>query len=141
MPSLKGKLSKAGLVGLTGAILSVVVLGGLQPIPVSLVGVWVPKALVHGVVLSVSSLAASEIVPRITPYISIGSPQLTRFDDLVITPLVVGGVFLAVESIVAPAAEVQGTGGSLREIMAGAAASVFAGYVSEGMGFSETVMG
>ena len=139
--TLKGKLSKAGFVGLTGAVLSVVVLGGLQPVPISMVGMWVPKALVHGVVLSVSSLAASEIVPRITPYISIGSPQLTRFDDLVITPLVVGGVFLAVESIVAPAAEVQGTGGSLREIMAGAAASVFAGYVSEGMSWSETVMG
>ena len=140
MPTLKGKLSKAGLVGLTGAVLSVVVLGGMQPIPV-MGGMWVPKAFAHGVVLSVSSRAASELVPRITPYISIGSPQLTRFDNLVITPLVVGGVFLAVESIVAPAAEVQGTGGSLREIMAGAAASVFAGYVSEGMGFSETVMG
>ena len=141
MTSLKGKLSKAGFVGLTGAVLSVVVLGGMQPIPVSLVGVWVPKALAHGVLLSVSSLAAGEIVPRITPYISVGSPQLKRFDNLVITPLVIGGVFLAAESVLTPAAEVQGTGGTLREVMAGAAASVFAGYVSEGMGYSETVMG
>ena len=139
--TLKGKLSKAGFVGLTGAVLSVVVLGGLQPVPISMVGMWVPKALVHGVVLSVSSLAAGEIVNKATPYIALGSPQLTRFNNLIVTPLVIGGVFLAVESIVAPAAEVQGTGGTLREIAAGAAASVFAGYVSEGMGFSETVMG
>ena len=141
MPTLKGKLAKAGFVGLTGAVLSVVVLGGLQPVPVQLLHAWVPKAFIHGIVLAGSSLAAGEIVPRITPYISVGSPQLKRFDNLIVTPLVLGGVFLAIESIVAPAAEVQGTGGSLREIAAGAAASVFAGYFSEGMGISETVMG
>ena len=138
--TLKGKLSKAGFVGLTGAVLSVVVLGGMQPIPV-MGGVWIPKALAHGVVLSVSSLAAGEIVNRITPYIALGSPQLTRFNNLVLEPSALGLVFLAVESIVAPAAEVQGTGGTFREVAAGAAASVFAGYFSEGLGFSETVMG
>ena len=137
---LKENLTKAGLVGVTGAILSAVVLGGMQPVPM-MGGVWAPKAIIHGVALAGSSVAASYIVPKITPYISIGSPQLTRFDNLIVTPLVIGGVFLAVESVVAPAAEVQGSGGTFREIAAGAAASVVASYVADGMGMIPTVMG
>ena len=136
---LKARLSRAGVVGLTGAVLSVVVLGGLQPVPV-MGGVWVPKAFAHGVVLSASSVAASFIVPRMTPYIALGSPQLTRFNSLILEPLVVGAAFLALESVVAPAAEVQGTGGTLREVAAGAAASVAAAYVLEGLGITDSVL-
>ena len=136
---LKARLSRAGVVGLTGAVLSVVVLGGLQPVPV-MGGMWVPKALAHGVVLSASSVAASFIVPRMTPYIALGSPQLTRFNSLILEPLVVGAAFLALESIVAPAAEVQGTGGTMREVAAGAAASVAAAYVLEGLGITDSVL-
>ena len=136
---LKARLSRAGVVGLTGAVLSVVVLGGLQPVPV-MGGVWVPKAFAHGVVLSASSVAASFIVPRMTPYIALGSPQLTRFNSLILEPLVVGAAFLALESIVAPAAEVQGTGGTMREVSAGAAASVAAAYVLEGLGITDSVL-
>ena len=136
---LTARLSRAGVVGLTGAVLSVVVLGGLQPVPV-MGGVWVPKALAHGVVLSASSVAASFIVPRMTPYIALGSPQLTRFNSLILEPLVVGAAFLALESVVAPAAEVQGTGGTMREVAAGAAASVAAAYVLEGLGITDSVL-
>ena len=103
-------------------------------------GMWVPKAFAHGVVLSVSSVAASFIVPRMTPYIALGSPQLTRFNSLILEPLVLGGVFLTVESIVAPAAEVQGTGGTMREVAAGAAASVAASYMAEGLGLIDNVL-
>ena len=136
---LRARLSRAGVVGLTGCILSVVVLGGMQPVPV-MGGVWVPKALAHGVVLSASSVAASFIVPRMTPYIALGSPQLTRFNSLILEPLVVGAAFLALESVVAPAAEVQGTGGTMREVAAGAAASVAAAYVLEGLGITDSVL-
>ena len=136
---LKARLSRAGVVGLTGAVLSVVVLGGLQPVPV-MGGVWVPKAFAHGVVLSAASLSASVLVPRMTPYIALGSPQLTRFNSLILEPLVVGAAFLALESIVAPAAEVQGTGGTMREVAAGAAASVAAAYVLEGLGITDSVL-
>ena len=136
---LKARLSRAGVVGLTGAVLSVVVLGGLQPVPV-MGGVWIPKALAHGVVLSASSVAASFIVPRMTPYIAMGSPQLTRFNSLILEPLVVGAGFLALESVLAPAAEVQGTGGTMREVAAGAAASVAAAYVLEGLGITDSVL-
>ena len=139
MSSLKAKLSKAGFVALTGGVLSVVVLGGLQPVPM-LGGFWAPKALIHAGVLGVSSVAASYIVPKVTPYVSYGSPQLQAFNRLVLEPAACGLVFLAVESVVAPAAEVQGGGGTFREIAAGAAASVFASYAAEGLGLIDSVL-
>ena len=107
MSGLKGKLAKAGLVGVTGGVLSIIALGGLQGAQVPVLG-WIPKAAVHTFALAGSSLAASILVPKITPYVSIGSPQLTKFDSLVLEPLVLGTVFLAVESIISPSAEVQG---------------------------------
>ena len=74
------------------------------------------------------------------PYVALGSPQLTRFNSLILEPLVVGAAFLALESVVAPAAEVQGTGGTMREVAAGAAASVAAAYVLEGLGITDSVL-
>ena len=136
--SLKGNLAKASLVGVTGAVLSCVVLGGFQAVPVA--GMFLPKALVHGVALAGSSVAASYIVPRLTPYVSVNSPQLSRFDALVLEPLVLGAVFLGVESVVSPAAEVQGPGGTFRELISGATASVVASYVSQGMGWAPSVI-
>ena len=137
--SLKGNLAKAGLVGATGAVLSVLALGGLQGVPV--MGVFMPKAFVHGLALAGSSVAATYAVPMLVPFVSAGSPQLRRFEALVLEPLVIGGVFLGVESILAPAAEVQGPGGTFKEILAGSAAAIGAAYVAEGMQWVPTVLG
>jgi len=139
MSGLKGKLAKAGLVGVTGGVLSIIALGGLQGAQVPVLG-WIPKAAVHTFALAGSSLAASYIVPAMTPYVSGGSPQLTRFDSLVLEPLVLGTVFLGVESIISPSAEVQGPGGTFKEILAGATAGVVAGYTAVGMGWSTSVL-
>ena len=133
--SLKTKLSKAGLVGLTGGVISVIVFGGLRPVPV--MGVWLPASVVHAAALAGASVVADAIVPRITPYVSVGSPALTRFDTLVLEPLVLGAAFLAVESLVAPAAELQGRGGTLAEIAGGAAASITASYVATHMNWTD----
>ena len=137
--ALKANLSKAGLTAVVGGVLSAVVLGGMQPVPV-MGGFWVPKGMVHAVALGGSSLAASYIVPKITPYVSVGSPQLSRFDNLILEPLVLGAVFLAVESVAAPAAEIIGPMGTVRELAAGAAASVTASYVAQGMGWTPNVL-
>ena len=137
--SLKGNLAKAGLVGATGAVLSVLALGGLQGVPV--MGVFLPKAVVHGLVLSGASVAATYITPMVVPFVSAGSPQLKKFELLVLEPLILGAGFLAVESIIAPAAEVQGTGGTFKEVLVGASASIAAAYVSEGLGLIPTVLG
>lgn len=139
MSGLKGKLAKAGLVGVTGGVLSIIALGGLQGAQVPVLG-WIPKAAVHTFALAGSSLAASYIVPAMTPYVSGGSPQLTRFDELIITPLVLGTVFLVAESVISPSAEVQGQGGTLKEIAAGAVASVTASYLAQGLGMIPSVL-
>ena len=139
MPSkLQGTLAKAGLVGATGAVLSILVLDGLSPVP--LVGAMLPKFAVHALVLGTSSVAASYAVPALVPFTSAGSPQLRRFQSLIVEPLVLGTISLAVESIIAPGAQVVGQGGMLRTILVGGASSIGAAYVSEGMGFSDSVI-
>ena len=131
---LQGTLAKAALVGATGAVLSVLVLNGLAPVPI--MGMMLPKAVAQGLVLSASSVAASYVVPAVTPFVSAGSPQLQQFESLVVTPLVLDTISLALESFVAPGAEVIGTGGTFRTIMVGSAASVVASYTSVGLGWS-----
>ena len=135
---LQGNLSKAALVGVTGAVLSVLVLNGLAPVPVF--GMMIPKFAAQGLVLSVSSVATSYIVPAVTPFVSAGSPQLRQFQGLIVEPLALGMISLALESFVAPGAEVIGTGGTFRTIMVGSAASVVAAYTAEGMGWTESVI-
>ena len=139
---LVGNLSKAALVGASGAVLSVLVLGGLDSVQVT-GGMWVPKFAIQGVVLGASSIAASYAVPKLTPYVAMGSPQLQRFNSLILEPATLGLrlISMAVESIIAPDAAQSGTGGVLKTIMVGGAASVGAAYLSEGLGITETVLG
>ena len=139
MPSkLQGTLAKAGLVGATGAVLSVLLLNGLSPVP--LAGIMLPKFAVHALVLGTSSVASSYAVPALVPFTSAGSPQLRRFESLIVEPLVLGTISLAVESIIAPGAQVVGQGGMLRTILVGGASSIGAAYVAEGMGYTESVI-
>ena len=138
--ALNGKIMKAVVVGATGAVLSVLVLGGMQPIPI-MGGMYMPKAVIHGVVLTGSSVAAGYLVPVLVPFVSAGSPQLRKFENLVLEPLVLGSVFLMVESFVAPAGLVGGTGSLFANVATGAAASIGAAYVSEGLGWVPTVLG
>ena len=137
MPSkLQGALSKAALVGATGAVLSVIVLNGLSGVPVA--GVMLPKAVVQGGILAVSSVATSYISPMVVPWVAGGSGQLKTFELLVLEPLILGTTSLLVESVIAPGAEVVGQFGTVRTIFVGGAASVTAAYVAVGMGWSST---
>ena len=139
MGALKGRLMKAAAVGAVGGVLSLAVLSGTSMVPV-VGGVFLPKAVVHGVILAGSSVGASYIVPAVVPWVAGGSAPLKRFEVLVIEPLVLGTVSLLAESILAPAAEVVGPGGTVRTLLVGSAASIGAGYLSEGMGWSESVV-
>ena len=139
MGVLSGRLMKAAAVGVVGGALSLAVLSGTSMVPV-VGGVFLPKAVVHGVILAGSSVGASYIVPAIVPWVAGGSAPLKRFEVLVIEPLVLGTVSLLAESILAPAAEVVGPGGTVRTLLVGSAASIGAGYLSEGMGWSESVV-
>ena len=139
MASLKSALIKGSLVGAVGAVSSVLLLGGLESAPVF--GTYLPKAFIHGVALAGSSVAATYAVPALVPWVSAGSGQLKQFEKVVIEPLVLGAVFLGVESVVASGAEVQGTGGTLKEIAVGTGSAIAASYIAEGMGWIPTVLG
>ena len=139
MGSLKGNLMKAGVVAGSGALLSVLVLGGLDSVEV-LGGMWVPKFVAHAVVLGSSSMAASVVVPKLVPYVSAGSPALRRFEALILEPAAIGTIALALESVLASDAAQSGPGGTFKTILVGAAASVGGGYFSEGMGLSDSVI-
>lgn len=137
MPSkLQGALSKAALVGATGAVLSVILLNGLSAVPVG--GMMIPKAIAQGGILAVSSVATSYITPAVVPWVAAGSGQLKTFELLVLEPLVLGTASLLVESIIAPGAEVVGQGGTVKTIFVGGASSVTAAYVSVGLGWANT---
>ena len=139
MSSLKGELAKAGLVAAVGGVLSVLVLSGLDGISVA-GGAVLPKFIAHAGVLGVSSLATSYAVPAIVPWVSAGSPQLKSFEALILEPLVLGTISFAVESVIAPNAEVGGTGGTLKTILVGSAAAVGAAYTAQGMGWAASVL-
>ena len=139
-PSIKSALIKGSLVGVVGAVGSVLVLGGLEGAPI-LTGMYLPKFAIHGIVLAGSSVAATYAVPHLVPFVSAGSPQLKKFESLILEPAVLGLAYMAVESLVSPAAAVGGTGGMLKQIMVGSAASVGAAYFAEGYGLIETVLG
>ena len=137
--TLKGELAKAGVVAAAAGVMSVLVLSGLDQVPVA-GGIVMPKFVAHMAVLGVSSVATSYAVPAIVPWVSAGSPQLQKFEALILEPLVLGAISFGVESVVAPAAEVGGTGGALKQILVGSAAGVGAAYVSAGMGWSPSVL-
>jgi len=136
MPSsLQGQLAKAGIVAAVGGLLSVLVLSGMDGVAVT-GGMVAPKFVVHAAVLGASSLATSYAVPALVPWVSAGSPQLQKFESLVLEPLVLGAISFGVESVVAPNAEVGGPGGTLKTLLVGSAAAVGAAYVTEGMGWT-----
>ena len=139
MASLKSALIKGSLVGAVGAVSSVLLLGGLESAPVF--GTYLPKAFIHGVALAGSSVAATYAVPAIVPWVSAGSGQLKQFEKVVIEPLVLGAVFLGVESVLAPGAEVQGQGGTFKEIAVGTGSAIAASYIANGMGWVPNVLG
>ena len=137
-PAIKGTVLKAAMVGATGAVLSVILLNGLSGVPVGTV--LVPKFLVHGVILTTSSVAATFIVPAALPFVSGGSPTLRRFQHAVFEPLVLGVVSMAIESVIAPGAQVVGQGGTLRTIFVGGGAAVSSAYLAEAMGIIPNVL-
>ena len=129
---LKGSLRKGMIVGGVAGVLSLVVLNGLDGVPIF--GQTVPKAAAHAVILSVSSVATDYVVPSITPYISGGDVMWTRFENLSLAPLLIGTISLSLESLLAPQATMRGD--VVKTIAMGAASSITASYVSSGLGWS-----
>ena len=138
-PSIKNALVRGALVGVIGAGASIVLLNGLESAPVF--GQYLPKFIITGVALATSSTATTFILPYALPFASNGSPALRQFEQVVLSPLIGGCVLTALISVAAPGAEAQGAGGSLKELILGASSVVAASYISEGMKWTDTVLG
>ena len=129
---LKGSLRKGMIVGGVAGVLSLVVMNGLDGVPIF--GQTVPKAAAQAVILGMSSVATDYVVPAITPYIAGGDVNWTRFEKLSLQPLLIGTISLSLESLLAPQATMRGD--VIKTIAVGGASAITAQYVSSGMGWS-----
>ena len=134
---LKSSAIKASVIAGIGAVGSIALHDG--GCSVKVLGNSMPKFLVVGGSLFVSSFAADNLVPLLTPFASVGSPAVKRFENLILTPAVVGLSVVLLDSVVAPDA-IKSEGGNLfKSISIGFASSIGGAYLLEGMGVIDTV--
>ena len=136
---LKQSAMKGAIVAIAGAGASAVLGNGLDSVKVF--STQMPKALVLGGSLLVTSVASDFLVPYITPFASVGSPALRKFENLVLTPLMVGVGLVLVDSVISPETVASAGNNLIKQISVGFGASVLAGYTSEAMQWSPTVLG
>ena len=132
---LKNGAKKAAMNSAIGAGLSLLFLGGLEGTKV--LGTSVPKFVVQAGALGLSSYATDMLVPMIVPWIGsdMGQPAvLSKFEGVVLQPLMAGVAVLAVETILSPSTIAE-SGGALKSLLAGSASSVGAFYILDNMGW------
>ena len=132
MDDLKNGYKKAALTAAVGGALSLVFMDGFAPARVF--GMDLPKALVQAAALGGSSYAADILVPKIVPWIAGGDSQLSKFEGVMVKPVIAGISVYAIETIFSPQT-VSGHGGPLSAIMTGAASSVASYYFLDSMGY------
>ena len=136
---LKQSAMKGAIVAIAGAGASVIIGNGLDSVKV--LSMQMPKALVLGGSLLVTSVASDFLVPYITPFASVGSPALRKFENLVLTPLMVGVGLVLVDSVISPETVASAGNNLIKQVSVGFGASVLAGYTAEGLGWQPTVIG
>ena len=132
---LKQGAKKAALTAAIGGGLSLVFMHGMAP--TRFLGMNLPKALVSAGALGASSYTADMLVPKIVPWLGnrVGQPaSLSKFEGVVLTPLLAGVTVLAFETVFSPQT-IVGAGGPLAALMSGAASSVGSYYILDSMGF------
>ena len=130
---LKQGAKKAALTATIGGGLSLVFMHGMAP--TRFLGMTLPKAVVAAGALGASSYTADLLVPKIVPWLGsrIGQPAaLSKFEGVVLTPLIAGITVLAFETVFSPQT-IVGAGGPLAALMSGAASSVGSYYILDSM--------
>ena len=133
LDDLKQGAKKASLTAAIGGGLSIVFMGGLHP--TRFLGMTLPKAVVAAGALGASSYTADLLVPRVVPWLGsrVGQPAaLSKFEGIVLTPLIAGVTVLAFETVFSPQT-IAGAGGPVAALMSGAASSVGAYYILDTM--------
>ena len=148
MATVAKKLEHAALkglvVGATGAVASVLVGNGFKLIP--LFHHDLPKYVVVGGSLFMTSVATDFLIPYITPWESMGNQTLQNFENIFLGPALCGVGMVLLDSIIAPEAIKDFNSpagkpdfGMLAGISTGFGASVLAGYTAQGLGWIPTV--
>jgi hypothetical protein len=141
MPSIVKKLEASAMKSLVvvAAGAGMCVLSGGAFTPVRVVGTYVPKVVAVSGSLMVSSMASDFVIPAITPWLSATSPELRKFENTFLAPLMVGGLLVGLDSVLMPDV-VKGEGMNLTKALGiGFGASVLGGYAAEGLGWIPTV--
>ena len=119
--SLTLKLQHSAMKGLVvaaaGTVASLAIGGGMQGVKV--LSAEVPKFVVIGGSLFATSVASDFIVPYITPFASVGNPQLRAFENLVLVPTMVGVGLVVVDSILSPETVTSEGGNLLKQVSVG----------------------
>ena len=136
---LKQSAMKGLVVAAAGAGASVLLGNGMASVKV--LSMQLPKAVVLGGSLFAVSIGSDFIVPYVTPFASVGSPALRKWENLVLTPLMVGVGVVLVDALVSP--EVMAVEGHnlFKQVSIGFGASILASYTAEGLGWQPTVLG
>ena len=129
---IKGGSLKAAATAAIGATASIVLFDGLSG--VNVFSFAVPKFVATGGTLFASSIAADFVIPMITPYTNLGlSPALSKFENSILKPVIVGAALVAIESIVAPEAIAQ-NGGVFKNIILGGVSNIGGYYILDSTG-------
>lgn len=141
MPALKSVLIKAGIVAAVGGAGSMLFLGGGRSVHI-MGGAMAPMFVATAASLAASSVAAAYIVPYATQAMLRVSPgsTLSKIENMLIEPLLVGAVAVGVEAILSPDT-MKDTSGIIGVVGLGIASQVGASYISEGSGLTATVLG
>lgn len=135
--TLKDGARKAALTAAVGTALSAVFLGGLQN--TSLLGTAVPKCIVSGVSLGISSYASDLVIPKLVPWVSdkLSMPAgLAKFESVILQPTFCGLTVLAFETIFSPETVAE-YGGAMSAVMIGGGSSIASYYLLDRLGVSQ----
>ena len=129
---LKNGSRKAAMTAVIGGAVSIVFLDGFKS--TSVLGTPLPKFLVSGAALGVSSFGADLMVPYVTPLLSkMGMPAgMQNLENVLLVPVLAGASVLAFEMIVAPEIVAQ-SGGTMSALLAGSGSSIAAYYLLDSL--------
>ena len=129
--TLQNGAFKAGAVAVVSGLASVVLANGNESCRVF--NTNMPRFVVSGLTMGLSSFAGDALIPVIVPWVSVGSPILKKFENSILSPLLVGVASVAIDSALAPEA-ISEVGGPVKSVLIGAGSSILSYYVLDSTG-------
>ena len=138
---LNQSLMKAVLIGGLTAAGTFVLSPGTALNPVALgayhIEAVVPLVAATGLILAGSSVATDFILPMIQKEVSAGNPELLKMENVVLSPIVIGGVSFALLSLLSPES-LDPSNDLVKQIFIAGGTTYAAGTVAEKLGWVNT---